>query len=83
MIRPIRKASILRNDDATTRRNEPRKRHRRIGLELHHEPEGYFWRSEYNEDCGMGWFKTVADAEQAARQAWGAPCWDLKAAWLK
>jgi hypothetical protein len=42
---------------------------------------GYTWHTEAGEDCCMGYFGDVTQAEKAAIDAWGAPCWDLRATW--
>ena len=42
----------------------------RVGLVLHHEPDGHVWRTESGEDCHLGYWKTIDDAGEAADCAW-------------
>ena len=75
--RAIRTATICHSEDSHT---DPK--HRRVRIELKIDGGKYVWKSEGN-DCGIGSFATVADAENAALQAWGAECWAIKARWIQ
>lgn len=56
---------------------------RRIVIRLEREGDGYLWRGPSGEDAGLGVAATVNAAKQQAVSAWGAPEWDLRAAWLR
>lgn len=77
MSKPLRIATICHNED-----NYRDPAHRRVRLELHPVPEGYVWRTADGQDCCIGACRTVAYATWAARSAWGAAVWDLRASWL-
>lgn len=79
MTHPIRVATICHNE---ADHNDPH--HVRIRLELTKSPDGgYVWRTEDEDDCNLGNYSTVYNAEIAAMHAWGADCWDLRATWRR
>jgi hypothetical protein len=53
----------------------------RVKLNLVKEDDLYTWKTDDGEDCNTGSYKSVSEAENAARIAWGAECWGLKATW--
>jgi hypothetical protein len=66
-------ATISNNDDTG-----------RLGLCLANEMINgeilYTIRTDTDEDTGLGFFGSKAEAIAAISQAWGAECWDLQAA---
>ena len=71
-MRAIRVASVIHNEDHY--RDESA---RRVRLALHKTDSGYEWTAS-GEDTSTGVWPTVAAAEQAAWQAWGAEVWGLR-----
>jgi len=51
----------------------------RVGLYLIATDSGRLvWRTDSDEDCGLGEFASEAEADEAAIAAWGADAWDLQ-----
>ena len=78
MKKAIRAATICHNEDDYRDHNA-----RRVRLELHRDAgaHAYIWRTCDGDDCLIAPQPTVAAACDAALNAWGAACWDLRASW--
>ena len=78
MKKAIRVATICHNED-DYRDHEAR----RVRLELHRDAgdNTYIWRTSDGDDCLIAPQETVVAACDAAINAWGAACWDLRASW--
>jgi hypothetical protein len=65
-MKAIRVATICHNED------DYQQKYRRVRLELTKAEGGYVWHTGTGEDCCLGEFASVYDAEIAALRAWGA-----------
>ena len=75
-MKAIRVATICHNDDDCKDKN-----HRRVRLELHKNDIGYCWYTSDGEDTGTGSYKTVAEAQHAAKSVWGGEIWAMESKW--
>ena len=74
-MKAIRTFSICHNDD------DHKAKHRRVKIDLRKTLSGLYGWFNNDLDVGIGEYKTVHEAEFAAKKAYNHPVWAMRSSW--